>query len=227
MRRAYVEASVPFEAAFATALDWAGKDAAIRVGDTATVNENRWLEELGLPITSGSGRTRFRGSPQGTQIAVFLNLGEVLDLERSTRVEGIVVVPASGKHEWLPMVCGHAPWTTAFDAECLGGNEIASISPASAPIKAAIDGLTGLAVLNQGLIDSRERSEVVQTLTHFRLHGIELDPDALMVEALRSRWGGRGAEDLREIAIELNKGKNLRFEKRISAQALQKWATAQ
>lgn len=226
MRRAYVEASVPVEEAFELALEWAGEDAAIRVGDTGTVSDNPWLEKLGLPITSGSGRTRFRGSPRGTVIAAFLNLGEVLELERSAQVEGIVVVSASGKLEWLPTVSGHAPWITAFNVECLGGDEILPIQEASEPVKAAVKGLTRTAIPNQGLASSLERAEIVQTLTYYRGLGIEFDPDALMVEALRNRWGATGPEDLREIAIELNKGKNLKFEKRISPQALRKWAAS-
>lgn len=144
----------------------------------------------------------------------------------SDYVNGIVVVPAHGKHRLLSTTSGHAPWITAFDVECLGGNAIAPLTDASPPMKAAVRGLAGLAIGNQGLVDSRERSEVVQALSYFRSRGIELDPDALMVEALRNRWGGRGAEDLREIAIELNKGKRLRFDKRLSPQVLQKWAEA-
>ncbi|MDO3401365.1 hypothetical protein QWI29_15105 [Mycolicibacterium neoaurum] len=227
MRRAYVEGHVPFVDGFHLALRWAGEDAAIRVGDTATVESNKWLEQLGIPITSASSRSRFHGVARGTVIGTFLNLSEVLELERGDNVNGIVVVPAHGRHKLLPTMSGHAPWITAFDVECLGGDAIAPLADASPPIKAAVKGLTGLAVSNQGLVDNRERSAVVQVLSYFRSRGVEIDPDALMVEALRNQWGDRGAEDLREIAIEVNKGKKLRFDKRVSPQALREWADAQ
>lgn len=227
MRRAYVEGHVPFAEAFRIALRWAGDDAAIRVGDTGTVENNKWMEQLGIPITSASSRSRFHGLPRGSVIGAFLNLTEVLELERANYVRGIVVVPAHGKHKLLPTMSGHAPWITAFDVECLGGEPIAPLADASPPVRAVIAGLAGLAVSNQGLIDKRERSEAVQALSYLRSRGIPLDPDALMVEALRNRWGGRGAEDVREIAIDLNKGKRLRFDKRLAPQILQEWAEAQ
>jgi hypothetical protein len=211
MRRAYVEGHVPFVDAFRIALRWAGEDSTIRVGDTGTVENNKWMEQLGIPITSASSRSRFHGLPRGTVIGAFLNLSEVLDVERGTGVNGIVVVPAHGKHKLLPTTSGHAPWITAFEVECSGGEPIAPVADAPPPARAAIAGLAGLAVSNQGLVDRRERSEAVQALSYLRSRGIALDPDASMVEALRNEWGGRGAEDLREIAIELNKGKKLRF----------------
>ena len=120
-------------------------------------------------------------------IGAFLNLSEALELEPGGYVNATVVVPAHAKHELLPTMSGHAPWITAFDVECLGGNAIAPLADASPPIKAAVRGLAGLAVSNQCLIDRRERSEVVQALPYFRSCGIELNPDALMVEALKTR----------------------------------------
>ncbi|MBF9318031.1 hypothetical protein [Mycobacteroides chelonae] len=228
MRRAYIEGHVPFREGFREARRWAGDGAAIRVGDTGTVENNKWMEQLGLPITSASSRSRFHGTPRGTVIGAFLNLAEVLELERSAQVAGIVVVPANGPHRMFPTISGHVPWISAFDVECLGGNAIEQTPAASPPIKAAVKGLTGLAIHNQGLVDRRERSEVVHALSYFRSRGIALDPDALMVEALRNQWGGRGAEDLREIAIELNKGKRLRFDKRrLAQQVLDEWSAAQ
>jgi hypothetical protein len=226
-RRAYVESHMPFPDGVRVALRWAGDTAAIRVGDTGTVDENPWIEQLGIPITCASSRSRFYGRPRGTVIGVFLNLSEVLELERSKNVEGIVIVAAHGRSEYAPTVPGHLPWITAFDVEHLGGNEIQPLHEASPPLKAAINGLSMLAVLNQGLIDSRERSESVQTLTFLRDRGIRLEPDGLMVEALRNGWGGTGPEDLRQIAINLNNGKKLRFEKRIRPERLEEWARAE
>lgn len=144
MRRAYVEGHVPFVDAFQIALRWTGNDAAIRVGDTSTVENNKWMERLGIPITSASSRSRFHGLARGTVIGAF-HLSEVLELERSDYVNGIVVVPAHGKHRLLSTTSGHAPWITAFDVECLGGNAIAPLTDASPPIKAAVRGLAGLA----------------------------------------------------------------------------------
>ncbi|RIS61411.1 hypothetical protein [Mycobacteroides abscessus] len=227
MRRAYIEGHVPFRDGFHEALRWAGDDAAIRVGDTGTVENNKWMDQLGIPITSASSRSRFHGTPRGTIIGAFLNLTEVLELERGAHVNGIVVVPADGPIDMSPAFSGHAPWISAFDVEHLGGNVIEHTPDASPPVKAAVKGLTGLAIRNQGLIDRRERSEAVQTLSYFRSHSIELLPDTLMVEALRNQWGGKGAEDLRQIAIDLNEGKRLQFQKRVALQRLQSWATSQ
>jgi hypothetical protein len=127
----------------------------------------------------------------------------------------------------VPGASGHAPWVTAFSAECLGGNAIEPTPEASAPVKAAVEGLSDLAVCNQGLVDSRERSAVEQTLSFLRARGISLEPDGLMVEALRNDWGGTGPEDLRQIGVDLNRGKQLRFQKRISQERLEEWARAQ
>ena len=58
-----------------------------------------------------------------------------------------------------------------------------------------------------------------------RSRGFELDPDALMVEALRNEWGGTGPEELRQIALDLNKGKQLQFDKRrLRPERLDEWA---
>jgi hypothetical protein len=63
----------------------------------------------------------------------------------------------------------------------------------------------------------------VQSLTYLLDHGVSLEPDALMVEALRNGWGGTGPEDLRKIAVDLNRGKALRFSKRVRPQRLEEW----
>ncbi len=47
-----------------------------------------------------------------------------------------------------------------------------------------------------------------------------------MVEALRNGWGSTGPEDLRQIAIDLNRGKKLRFTTRIRPERLEEWAQA-
>lgn len=47
-----------------------------------------------------------------------------------------------------------------------------------------------------------------------------------MVEALRNHWGGQGPETLRQIAIDLNNGTKLQYDKhRLTPQRLQRWTT--
>ena len=58
--------------------------------------------------------------------------------------------------------------------------------------KRTVPGLSDMAVLNQGLIDRRERWAAVQALTFLRGRGVKLEPDGLMVEALRNGWGSTG-----------------------------------
>ncbi len=225
MRRAYVESHEPFTEALRLALRWAGDTATIHAPDTGSIKENR-LDQLGVPLTCASPRSKFHGRPQGTVVGTFLNLKEVLEVERASGVDGLVVVQAHGPSRF-PGVSHHGPWVTAFGAEHLGGQEIAAIAAAEPALRAAIRGLTGLAVGNQGLLDNRERSEVIHALTFLRSRGFALDPDSLMVEALRNEWGGTGAEDLRQIAIDLNKGKQLRFDKgRLRPERLEEWAAA-
>jgi hypothetical protein len=92
MRRAYIEAHVPLPQAVQTALDWAARNATIHVPNTSSVRENKWIEGLGIPITSSSSKSRLHGSPRGTVIGFCLNLSEVIEIERSAGVEGIVAV---------------------------------------------------------------------------------------------------------------------------------------
>lgn len=223
MRRAYIEASVPLRQAVRTAVEWAGSPGSIHVPDTASVNDNLWLTKLGIPITSPSAKSRFQGRPRGIVIGFCLNPSENLGLEQSGDVQGIVAVRAYGPFSHSQSVASFSPWITAFDVEHLGGNQINPTPEASAPIKAAVEGLTFIAVENQGLLDRRERSAAVQALTYLRDRGIRLEPDALMVEALRNKWGGNGPEELRGIALDLNAGKQLRYQKRLSDDAIEAW----
>ncbi len=179
----------PSPRALAQALRWAGDSATIHAPDTRSIEENRLHELGGIRVTSPSSKSRFYGRPEGTVVATFLNLSEVLEVERRGGIEGLVVVYANGPSRFPGGVPHHGPWVTAFNPEHLGGREIAPIASAPAALRAAIRDLTGLAVGNQGLIDKRERSEVIHALTYLRSRGFELDPDALMVEALRNEWG--------------------------------------
>lgn len=234
MRRAYIAANEPFNRALERALKWAGEPATIHAADTASIEENA-LDNLGVPVTSASRRSRFHRHPHGTVIGAFLNLNEVLEVERHGRVRGtlratvggLIVVGAHGPHPYSETGPHHSAWITAFDVEHLGGEPVPPVPPAPAPLRAAIRDLTGMAVRNQGLLDKRERSEAVHALTHLRDAGFSLNPDALMVEALRNQWGGTGPEDLRQIAIALNKGTKLQYDKRrLSADRLQRWTAA-
>jgi hypothetical protein len=134
-RRANIESHMPFDEAVAIALRWAGDGATIHVPDTASVEENSWLENLGIPISCASPRSRFHSSAHGHVIGAFLNLSEVPEVERSRGVEGIVVVQAHGPMRYVENVPSHAPWITAFGAEHLGGNEIPPTPGLSAPLK--------------------------------------------------------------------------------------------
>ncbi len=80
-----------------------------------------------------------------------------------------------------------------------------------------------VAVLNQGLIDSRERSAAVHALTYLRDHGHRLDPDQLATEALRREWPRQSPLELARIARDLNAGKKLRFQQRLRPEVLAEW----
>lgn len=234
MRRAYIAADEPFDRAIARALQWAGDTATIHAPDTASIEEND-LEDLGIPVTSPSSKSRFHGHPRGTVVCTFLDLSQVLDVERHGRtrgtlpatVDGLIVVDAYGPQPYSKDGQHHSAWITAFDVEHLSGSPIAAVELAPAPLRAAIRGLTGIAVRNQGLSDKRERSEAIHALTYLRDAGVPLGPDELMVEALRNKWGGNGPETLRQIAIDLNRGAKLQFDKRrLSAERLRGWTAA-
>lgn len=92
----------------------------------------------------------------------------------------------------------------------LGGEEIEPPTEASREIKVAIRDLTGTAIRNQRLSDRREGAEVT-ALQFLHRHDVEIDPDALMVEALRNGWGGTGPEDLRDLAVGVAEGRAFRI----------------
>jgi hypothetical protein len=218
MRRAYISSDEPFERALGRALRWAGETATIHAPDTASIEECD-LDNFGVPVTCASRKSRFHGRPHGTVVGAFLNLDEVLEVERNGSVRSPLTATETGPH--------HSAWITAFAAEHLGGEPLAAVPQAPAPLRAAIRDLTGIAVRNQGLLDKRERSEAVYAMTYLRGVGVPLNPDSLMVEALHNEWGGSGPGDLRQIAIDLNKGKRPQYDKRrLSAERLQRWAAA-
>lgn len=220
MRRAYIDAHCELTDSFRLARAWAGPNlGTLMAPSTGAVDASPWLLKSGVSIgTVGGRRSRYAGHPQGVVIAWCLNLDEVLEIEHRYDIEGIVLVRA---HKF------HAPWITAHEAEHLGGQVVAPISEASTAIKAAVEGISWEATRNQGLVDSRERSDAVQTLTYLHNHGHRLVPDQLVTEAIRNGWGGQGPLDLAEIAKQLNAGKQLRYQKgRIRPERLAEWANA-
>ncbi|MCW2848966.1 MAG: hypothetical protein JWR90_2940 [Marmoricola sp.] len=170
----------------------------------------------GLPIgTTGNRHSRFGARPRtGTVIAWCLHLDEILELEEKASLDGLVLVRGYKTH---------APWITAHDAEFLGGEQVARVPEASAAIKAMVDGISMSAVLNQGLVESRERSTAVQALTFMRHHGHRLVPEQLTVEAIRQEWPGTSPLEFADLAKQLNAGKRLRHQKRLNAAAMTEW----
>jgi hypothetical protein len=227
MRRAYIEAHVDLERSLALAVRWAGDGASLHVPSTRSVEGMPGLTQQGLRITSSSAKSKYYGPPRGMVIAWCLGVEDVIDVEQSHAVDGVVVVRAHGAITFAEGAANHAPWVTAYDVDRLAGEVIRPVPEAPAPVKAAIEGTTGLAVPNQGLIDNRDRTPVVHALTYLRDHGVRLDPDEVMVEALRNGWGGSGPVEVREIVRDLNRGRRLRYDKgRIRPERLREWLGA-
>jgi hypothetical protein len=217
MRHAYISPHVDLRESFRLATAWAGNDVTVIGASTRDIEASPWLAESGLPIGTTSNRhSRFTARARtGKVIAWCLNLDEILDLERNSRLGGLVVVQGHASH---------APWITAHDAKLLGGEPVPQVTEASPAIKAMVTGISQLAVLNQGLIDPRERSTAVQALSYMRSHGHQLIPQQLTVEAIRQEWPGTSPLDLADLAKQLNAGKQLRYEKRLSSTVLAEWA---
>lgn len=221
MRRAYISPHVDLRESFRLAKAWAGSGVDITVvgPSTSAIEASPWLERTGLAIgTTGNRPSRFTAHPRtGIVMAWCLHLDEILDLERGSSIEGIAAVRGHRSH---------APWITARQAEFLGGEPVPPVPEASAAIKAMVDGISLLPVLNQGLVDSRERSMAVQALTYMRDHGHTLVPDQLAVEAIRNGWPGTSSLELADLAKQLNAGKQLRYGQRLNTSALEEWASA-
>lgn len=87
-----------------------------------------------------------------------------------------------------------------------------------------VEGFTGIAVSNRGLIDPRERSEAVQALTYFHNRGRELNPTQLIVEAIRNCWPGTAPVEPSKLAGDITAGKRLRYQQRLRPEILAQWA---
>lgn len=221
MRRAYVEAHADLPESFDLARAWAGRDSMVTIvgPSTSDVDASPYLAKAGLPIGTTSNRhSKYTARPRsGTVIAWCLHLDEILDLERYADLDGLVAVRAHNSH---------APWTTAHDAECLGGKQVASVPEPTDAIKAMVTGLSVMPVLNQGLIDSRERSMAVQALTYMRRRGHKLIPEQLIAEAIRQKWPGSSSLEFGDLAKQLNAGKRFRFQDRVNLEAMAEWDRA-
>jgi hypothetical protein len=218
MRRAYIDPYSGLEESFKLARAWAGPElGSLMAPSTGAVDASPWLQKTGVPIgTVGGRRSKYTARPQGIVIAWCLHLDEVLEIEHWHDIDGMVLVRAFDSL---------SPWITAHGAEHLGGHVIDAVPEASPAIKAAVEGITWEATRNQGLVDSRERSDAVQALTYLRNQGHRLMPEQLTTEAIRNGWGGKGPLELAEIAKQLNAGKQLRYQKgRVSPQRLADWA---
>lgn len=221
MRRSYVESHVGLPESFRLAMKWAGTGAPVTVlaPSTRAVEESPSLAKSGLPIgTTGNRHSRYTARPRsGTVIGWCLNLEEILELEQDAELDALVIVQCHN---------AHAPWITAHNAELLGGERITPVPEGSPAIKAMVEGISGIAVVNQGLVDSRERSAAAQALTFLRDRGHKLIPEQLVVEAIRRGWAGRSPLDLADLAKQLNAGKSLRFQQRINPKMLDEWSSS-
>lgn len=216
MRRAYIGSQVSISLAYREAQLWAETVDCVIAPSTAVIERSPWLERAGVPLGVVSNRhTRFTARPRGVVVAWCLNLDEVLELEHRNQLSGIVAVQAPHSLR---------PWVTAHEVQHIAGEPFVPVPDANPAIKAMVDGITSMAVANQGLNDKRERSEAIQALTYFRTHGHQLDPTQLTLEAIRNDWPGRAPIELAEIARDITAGKQLRYLHRIDPQQLAEWA---
>lgn len=220
MRRAYTSFDCDPADSIALARDWSESEGKITVigRSTSDIAATPWLERTGLPLGTTSHRhSRFTARARtGYVVAWFLTMDELLQLERHGDLHGVVLVGARASH---------APWIQAHGAEHLGGDPVAPIEEACEQVKTVIKKLSLMAVLNQGLIDSRERSMVVEALTYMRDHEYLFRPNQLTLEAIRNQWHGTSPMELAKIGRALNEGKRLKYESRLGQRKLAEWVS--
>ena len=219
MDRAYIGSQVPLEDALEAATQWQGGVDCIIAPSTRAIEGFPWLERKGIPLGVASNRrSRFTARPHGVTVALRLDLDEILELENRNRAElsAVVAVHPSTRLR---------PWITAHDAECIDGEALAPIPETPPAIRAIVNGLSGIAVLNQGLVDRRERYAAIQALTFFHVRGHTLDPDQLITEAIRNGWPGDAPVEFAGLARRVNAGQQLRYQNRIVKDLLEEWAT--
>ena len=221
MRAAYIDAHVDLLESFRLARVWAGRDSRVTIvgPSSSAIGASPFLERSGLAIGVTSNKhSRFSARPTaGTVIAWCLHLDEIFALQGRADFDGVVIVRA---------LQSHAPWITAHHAVALGEHPVAKVGEATPPIKAMVDGISMLPVLNHGLTDSRERSTAVEALTFMHARGHKLDPQQLIVEAQRQGWPGDSPQQLADLATQINAGKQLRFQNRLNPDAMAEWDRA-
>lgn len=215
MYRAYIGSQVPLEDAYRAAARWARTVDCVIAPSTAAIEQSPWLEQAGVPLGVSSNRhTRFTARPHGFVVAWCLNLEEILEVEHRSKPSGVVAVQTPPSLR---------PWVTAHNVERVAGDVLDPVEASTPATKALVSGLTRMAVINQGLIDKRERSEAIEALTYFHRHGHRLDPRQLETEAIRNGWPGQAPIELARIAESINAGKKLRFQQRLSLETLAQW----
>lgn len=216
MRRAYYGGPISTWADLQASCRTVGVVDCIIAPSTGAIESSDWVRRSGVPLgVAGNRRSRFTARPHGLTVAFGLNLGEILDIEQGNDLSALVAVrPPSSLR----------PWVTAHDALHLGGEIFDPVVEPPPSVRALVDGLTRMAVANQGLVDRRERWEVIQALTYFRHRGIPLDPTQLASEAIRNGWPDRSPIELADLARNINAGKQLRYRERLSPEAIAEWA---
>lgn len=120
---------------------------------------------------------------------------------------------------------GAQPWVSAYNPKHLGGPEIEAKSPVvSDPvIWEALKTFTNMINSSTGLSHSSDRSSVTEGLTKLKAAGHYFCPDDLLAGALRLNWKGSAAVELRELALEINAGKQKRFRKMLRTDIVEVW----
>lgn len=126
-------------------------------------------------------------------------LGEIADDRRTT---ALCVVP------WGPGDVD--PWTLATDPELLGPATPRPVDPAALDpvVIAGLESLTSMVNHANNLAGSMDRRDAVAVLRALRSAGYRWNPDHVYAWALAHGWPAGGAERLRELASNFEKGKN-------------------
>lgn len=120
---------------------------------------------------------------------------------------------------------GAQPWVSAYNPKHLGGPVIEAKSPLiSDPVVwEALKTFTNSINSSTGLSHSSDRSSVTEGLTRLKAAGHHFCPDDLLAGALRLNWRGSAAVELRELALEINAGKQKRYRKMLRPDIVEVW----
>lgn len=211
--RAYVAYPVRLEDGVITALEWALARAHndlrqinLTVPLVAVLNDTPVLQEMqraGVNVV----RERRRGPSgviEGPIIVYAPDLESLAEVEEAKRSTAIVAV---GAHD------GQRPWVSAFRPEYLAGAVIEPKEPivGDPVVWQAMLTFTNSINSSTGLAHSSDRSRVIDGLMKLRRSGHRFDPNDLVAAALRLNWRGSAAIELRDLAREINAGKNKRI----------------